>query len=358
MEFFTLRKIGRLANKEEIEVFTNYLYYYDIESFCHDNPGDLDIWILKDHEIDQAKEHLETFNQSFLRSSEQKGKDTDSLNQHNEIIKKSEEGAKKLETDSKKQFEKEKKLKFINVRQSMFKQSGFNPFSATGILIILCVLIFLLSLSQARESIYRLLLISQIGVSNQYGIPAFYEVSHGQFWRLVSPIFLHHDFFHIIFNMIWLYQIGTQIEKKEGPIAYLVMICVVAMCSNVAYYMAAGPSFGGMSGVIYGFIGYIWGYRKINPTASYLLDEGMVRFFMFWYVLCWFLTIFGFGVANTVHGIGALSGIGCGMVRAYFKEKNALPLKRLLNQDTMYVLAILIVLSCGALYTDHIYYFR
>ena len=41
------------------------------------------------------------------------------------------------------------------------------------------------------------------------------QILEGQIWRLITPIFLHFSFFHIFFNMWWLYDLGSQLEKKR-----------------------------------------------------------------------------------------------------------------------------------------------
>lgn len=342
-----MRKIGQIKNKSHRKKLQGYLYYHGIES--HQYEDEEDLWVLKDDDREKAKEYLKIFNEVYIRGFSESASSL-------KIDSESKLGFEKLKKEKREQEEKEKKSKMVNFRRNSFGKRGFSLPPGTAFLILTSVLVFFITRTGARESVYRLLLISQVQNAHLFGLPLFYEVTGGQVWRLVTPIFLHHDFFHILFNMMWVYQIGVLIEKKEGASFYLLLTCFVGVISNSAYYLVAGPIFGGMSGVVYGFIGYIWGYRKMAPMSSYFIDQGLFRFFVFWYVLCWGLTAFGFGIANTVHGIGALSGCFLGVFRAHKKEENSLSFKRLFSKDNLYSFSILFVLAFGSFFVDSLYY--
>ena len=41
----------------------------------------------------------------------------------------------------------------------------------------------------------------------------FYENS--QWWRLITPMFIHFSFAHLAFNCLWVYILGEKIEKRS-----------------------------------------------------------------------------------------------------------------------------------------------
>ncbi len=150
---------------------------------------------------------------------------------------------------------------------------------------------------------------------SEYHNHAFSEIRSGQVWRLITPALLHLGWTHIIFNMIWLYQLGTLIESISGSRRMLQLFLVSAAFSNTLQYVMAGPDFGGMSGVIYALLCYAWGMDRWEAGSRYFIDKGTFGFMIVWFVLC-FAGVFG-PVANYAH----LGGLLVGLAWAYAEAK-------------------------------------
>ncbi|HEX3595843.1 MAG TPA: rhomboid family intramembrane serine protease [Polyangiaceae bacterium] len=143
----------------------------------------------------------------------------------------------------------------------------------------------------------------------------FWHVLHGQVWRLITPIFLHLDFFHILFNMWWLYDLGTVIETRIGTRRFVVLVLVSAAFSNAAqYYYLSSPAFGGMSGVLYALFGYVWVRAKLDRTFGLMLPPSTAVILMVWLILG-FTGVFG-NVANGTHLAGLVAGSAIGALSA------------------------------------------
>jgi len=168
-------------------------------------------------------------------------------------------------------------------------------------LVFTSVLVFALSFTPYQEDIFSNLLIS-----NQASDQHLPEISQGQIWRLVTPIFLHFHILHILFNMLWLYQLGTLIERKESTHLLLFQVASIAVGSNLAQWWISGPGFGGMSGVVYGLFGYLWIRSQHDPWSGYYVHAGVVYLMLAWLVLC-FSGLLG-PIANAAHVSGLILG--------------------------------------------------
>lgn len=138
--------------------------------------------------------------------------------------------------------------------------------------------------------------------------------SHGhQYWRMLTPIFLHFGLAHIVFNCLLLWILGSAVERSVGSTRLLILLMIAGVFSNVVQYQyTAYPLFGGLSGALYGVIGYIivWNafttYRKV-PVPPALLWLAIISMLLgFLGILSYIL---GGKVANAAHLGGFISGL-------------------------------------------------
>lgn len=148
---------------------------------------------------------------------------------------------------------------------------------------------------------------------SQYSfIPLSESLSTGQIWRFLTPAFLHFGFLHLLFNSLWMWDLGRRLELLLGKTNFILFFIFTAAVSNFAQYRwAADTLFGGMSGVVYGLIGFIIVSHKLAPNKLTAVPVSILGFMLFWLVLCMTGVIdyfVGGGVANAAHVGGLLAG--------------------------------------------------
>ncbi|MCC6234837.1 MAG: rhomboid family intramembrane serine protease [Verrucomicrobiales bacterium] len=134
------------------------------------------------------------------------------------------------------------------------------------------------------------------------------EVLRGEVWRLFTPALLHFSVAHVLFNLWTFWDLGRLIEIRRGSSRLLALIIGIGVISNLGQYLVSGPRFGGMSGVIYGLLGYAWMMGKYRPSAGIALHPQVVVMMLVWFVIC-LSDALGVQVANTAHGVGLVAGI-------------------------------------------------
>ncbi|KAL4426848.1 hypothetical protein ABPG77_006634 [Micractinium sp. CCAP 211/92] len=99
----------------------------------------------------------------------------------------------------------------------------------------------------------------------------------GQWWRLLTPAFLHGNLMHLVVNSYSLNNLGPTVERTAGSGRFLLMYLAAAVAGNVAsFYGSAAPSLGA-SGAIFGIGGALAMYFYRNKDIHGRRSEIVLR---------------------------------------------------------------------------------
>lgn len=126
-------------------------------------------------------------------------------------------------------------------------------------------------------------------------------------WRLLGPAFFHFSWLHIVFNTMWWWQLGGSIEKALGKGTLINLLLISAIFSNLGQFFVSGANFGGLSGVVYALVGFVWWYGYLAPEKGLSLSKPIIGFLLFW-LLLGFVEVLPVNMANTAHLLGLISG--------------------------------------------------
>jgi GlpG protein len=149
------------------------------------------------------------------------------------------------------------------------------------------------------------------------------SVMSGQVWRLLSPAFLHFGWMHLIFNLMWVWYFGRQVEFLQGSRTMLLLLIVAGVGANIAQYVTGTVLFGGMSGVVYALLAHVWLMSRRAPGSGFFVPQMLVVFMLGWMVFTMtdMAGSVGFGnVANEAHLGGLLVGLVTGW---YYSSKRS-----------------------------------
>jgi GlpG protein len=142
-------------------------------------------------------------------------------------------------------------------------------------------------------------------------------LARGEAWRLVTSIFIHFGPIHLLFNMLWLKDLGPLIEGRWSSRTLVALVMVSAALSNLAQFLVnwdlrsglrhANALSGGMSGVVYALLGYAWIRDRLDRGAGIGLEPSVVWMMLGWLVLC-MTGVLG-PIGNSAHLVGLLVGM-------------------------------------------------
>ena len=147
-------------------------------------------------------------------------------------------------------------------------------------------------------------------------------------------MFIHFSWLHIVFNLLWVWEIGRRIEYVHGSWAFIGVVMFSSLAANVLQYFMSPPSFfGGMSGVVFGLLGHALVWSKALPSiGSPRQDMGVpngVYIFMLIYLAIGFtgaIDLLGLGsIANGAHLGGLLGGLLTGGLAVLLHHRRQAP---------------------------------
>ena len=144
---------------------------------------------------------------------------------------------------------------------------------------------------------------------------------NNEWWRLIAPTFVHFSMTHLVFNCLWIYILGSRIEKLDGLSVFLFIFILTGILSNAGqFFWTQQYLFGGLSGAVYGLLGYCFIIELDGRHSRYGLPEALYLFMFIWLLVGFtgVLNFFGFGnVANTAHLVGMIAGFIIGLITKY-----------------------------------------
>ena len=110
-----------------------------------------------------------------------------------------------------------------------------------------------------------------LGLLNSYaGLPV--QIANGEWYRLVTPMFLHLSITHIALNSLALYFVGPAVEQAFGTPRFVAMYLTCGFTGSVASYVLGSCAGGaGASGAIFGILGVLLVYtyrRRSNAVMN------------------------------------------------------------------------------------------
>jgi len=296
-----MRLIGHLPSEASALTFSDYLFGSGISNEVEVEKDGWAVWIHSEDELSRAKEILTQY----------VGNPNDP--QYARKAVKARELRRKVAQDA------EQHAGRVFDRTQVFAKSlPYGVGALTAVLVGLCLAVSLAAWTGYTDRIKAELLLTQVSPQG-FWKSGLLEIRQGEFWRLLTPAFVHFAVLHLLFNMMWLLDLGSMVEARQGTSRLGLLVVLIGVASNLAQYGMGGPNFCGMSGVVYGLLGYIWMKGKFDPTAGLYLHPHTVAMMLIWFFLC--LVNLIPGIANTAHAAGLGLGIAWGYLSSLRRNR-------------------------------------
>ncbi|UEG48956.1 rhomboid family intramembrane serine protease [Ferruginibacter lapsinanis] len=166
----------------------------------------------------------------------------------------------------------------------------------------------------------------------------------GDWWRLLTNVFIHFGIIHLLMNMYCLYTVGVYLEPMLGKVKYIIAyLCTGVLASIVSlWWHSKGVNSAGASGAIFGMYGLFLALLTTNLIPKQVRNALLQSIGIF----IGYNLLYGMksGVDNSAHVGGLISGLAIGVIYAYAIKKEKA------EQNLNWVLPAIILFTLGMAY--------
>jgi rhomboid protease GluP len=158
-----------------------------------------------------------------------------------------------------------------------------------------------------------------------FGVKSNPEIAQGQWWRFITPIFIHIGLLHLLFNSYALWIVGPQVEKLYGSPSFVILYVLTGIAGVVGSYAYHPYSISaGASGAIFGLFGVllVFGlrYRKsIPPDFKRAVGTGVLPVIVINLIIGFTIP----AIDNSAHIGGLLAGGALALIVPFQKPGTA-----------------------------------
>lgn len=157
-------------------------------------------------------------------------------------------------------------------------------------------------LSPTAQSLYEL------------GMGGNIPLRQGHWWTLITATYLHGSLLHILFNMLWLRQIGPWVDELFGPSRFFIIYTFAGLSGSLVSAIAGTSFFVGASGAVFGLFGALiyYGWHRGGTFGRTIFRQMLV-----WAAIGFIFGFMASGVDNWGHLGGFVGGMIAGFVLGY-----------------------------------------
>jgi GlpG protein len=288
-----MRHIGTIPDPRLAERFQDFLIAQGTKCRLDDEVDGTAVWIYDDDRVPAARQQLAEFLAQPDSSRYREARD-----QASAVLR--EEAARR----------KQARRNTVHLSQQ-WSRPPVAQAPITVAILVACIYLFVETwFLKDQRGLMALLFISDDG--------GWTAIQRGEYWRLFTPALMHGGAIHILFNMLWWWDLGLPIESRRGSLRFLLLVLTLAGVSNVLQFVFAGPWFLGMSGVVFGLFGYVWVKGKLDPADGLGISNQSAMWMLVWFFACWFGMVGR--IANWAHTGGLVMGVILGCLSALWRQ--------------------------------------
>lgn len=310
-----MRQLGVLESETQARRLADYLLTVGVAAHAEPDGGGWAVWVRDENDVTRAREEL----QQFLATP---------LDSRYSTVQREADSIRREQHERRQQAQRN----VVDVRRE-WRRGSLRRRPLVVAIMFLCGLVAVLSNfgSGSSDVVNALSFLDRerpaIGPVTPYDALA--DIRRGEVWRLITPIFLHFGLIHLIFNLLMFYELGSLLEDRLGTVRIGGLILVIALLSNgvqalmppwdfLPTWLRGSTNFGGISGVVYGLLGFAWMRSHSDPQCGYRL-RGDVMLFLVGFMIAGFLGLFEsmLPMAHWAHVIGFAVGAIAGSIGSH-----------------------------------------